>query len=151
MIEISSSAVIQRPVDGVFSYVTDVRNDPTWHTDILEVRPASEGAVGTGSRYEVTFKPFMGQSQGSITVTDYVPYRRAQLQGSMGPMKPQISYSFEPAEGGTRFTRRVQLEPSGLMRLLSPLMRGMMSKRNAEFLRNLKGVLEAQAPEQPAP
>jgi hypothetical protein len=51
---------------------------------------------------------------------------------------------FEPADGGTRFTRRVQIKVSGIMRLMEPMMRLMTPKGNAGFLANLKRVLEEQ-------
>jgi hypothetical protein len=34
------------------------------------------------------------------------------------------------------------MEPQGLMRVMAPFMGGMMRKRNAEFLANLRRVLE---------
>ncbi len=56
-----------------------------------------------------------------------------------------ITYLFEAADGGTRFTRRVQIESSGLMRLILPFMRVMIAKANAGFVANLKRVLEQEA------
>jgi hypothetical protein len=32
----ADSITIDRPVHEVWAYVTDVTNDPAWHTDILE-------------------------------------------------------------------------------------------------------------------
>jgi hypothetical protein len=65
--------------------------------------------------------------------------------GHMGPMKPMLTYLFEPADGGTTFTRGVQLEVSGMMRLMQPIMRMMMPKSNAGFVANLKRVLEQES------
>jgi hypothetical protein len=60
----------------------------------------------------------------------------------MGVMRPTITYSFEPMDGVTRFTRRVQFDVPGLMRLMQPLVRASGTKRNDEFLANLKRALE---------
>jgi carbon monoxide dehydrogenase subunit G len=60
----------------------------------------------------------------------------------VGPMQPTLTYLLEPADGGTRFTRRVQIKISGIMRVMEPLMRLMTPKRNADFVANLKRVLE---------
>jgi hypothetical protein len=46
----------------------------------------------------------------------------------------------------TTFTRRIQIEASGVMGLMLPLMRPMIGKRNAGFVANLKRVLEQEAP-----
>jgi uncharacterized protein YndB with AHSA1/START domain len=142
--KVASSVTIARPMDQVFSYVSDVRNDPEWHTDILEVRPAQEGSVGTGTVFNIKFKPFMGQSEGSVTVSEYDPPRRVVLKGQMGKMAPTVSYTLEAEGSGTRFTRGVEMDPPGIMRVMAPLMKGMFAKRNAGFAANLKRVLESR-------
>jgi hypothetical protein len=48
----------------------------------------------------------------------------------------------EPVAQGTRVTRRVEIEPAGIMRLMTPLMQRMIGKSNEGFLANLKEVLE---------
>ena len=42
MISVESDAVIDRPVQDVFAFVSDPTNEPKWHTDILEIRPAPD-------------------------------------------------------------------------------------------------------------
>ena len=142
MIDRSDSITINRPVEEVFAYVTDTTNDPAWHTDILEVRKTSEGPVGMGTKWHLGFKPFMGVSEGTAEVVAFEPNRTEVQQAVAGPMQTTLTYLFEPASGGTRFTRRVQIQVSGWMRLMQPLMRMMVPKRNAGFVANLKRVLE---------
>ena len=39
---------IARPPAEVFGHIADVRNDPSWHTDVLEVRSSTDAvAMGT--------------------------------------------------------------------------------------------------------
>lgn len=76
----------------------------------------------------------------------FEPNRRQVMRGEMGRMRPTITDLFEPADGGTKFTRRIQIEASGLIGLILPLVRPMMGKRNTRFLANLKRVLEQKAP-----
>lgn len=143
--KVESSASIARPVKDVFDFVSDVRNDPQWHTDILEVRPAGEGPVGVGTVFSVRFKPFMGQSEGTVTVSEFEPHNRVVLKGKMGKMAPTLTYTFEAeGSGTTRFSRAVEMDPPGLMRLMAPLMKGMFRKQNAGFAANLKRVLESR-------
>ncbi len=58
-------------------------------------------------------------------------------------LQPQITYTVEPAEGGTRFTRTVQIRLSGLRVLMTPLMALMVARRNKGFVQNLKHALES--------
>ncbi|HZA27685.1 MAG TPA: SRPBCC family protein [Actinomycetota bacterium] len=149
MIDRSDSVTINRPVEEVFAYVTDTSNDPAWHTDILEAQKTSEGPIGIGTRWHLRFKPFMGTSDGNTEVVAFEPNRKEALSGAMGPMQPTLTYLFEPADGGTRFTRRVQIKVSGMMRLMEPFMQWVDApKRNRRFVANLKRVLEQQAPRQ---
>jgi len=146
MIDRSDSTTIDRPVEDVFAYVTDTANDPAWHTDILEARKTSDGPIGAGTTWHQRIKPFMGVSEATAEVVAFEPHRKEVLRGVAGPMQPTLTYLFEPAGGGTTFTRRIQIEASGLMGLMLPLMRPMIGKRNAGFVANLKRVLEQEAP-----
>jgi uncharacterized protein YndB with AHSA1/START domain len=143
MITAESSTSIARPAAEVFEFVSDLRNDPQWHTDILEARPAGEGTIGQGTTFAIRLKPFMGQSEGTVTVSEYEPPRRLVLRGQMGKIAPTIILTVDPQAEGSRFTRRVEVQPPGIMRLMAPFMGGMFRKRNAGFVANLKRVLEA--------
>ena len=143
MIKTSNSVTIMKPVEEVFGYTGDLSNDPAWHTDILAARQTSAGPIGEGTTFHIRFKPFMGQSEGDVTVTGYEPSSMIQYQGTMGPMRPTISYRFEPGSPGTVVvTRQVEMQPTGWMRLMEPIMKMMMGGQNAQFLQNLKQVLE---------
>src|SRR5204863_9357671 len=111
---------IARPPADVFTYVADVRNDPSWHTDVLEVRSSTDD-VRSGTVFTVKVKPSMGVSEGTMTVSRLEPDRLVEFQGRMGRMAPTVTNICEPEAGGTRVTRRVELEPPGIMRLMSPL------------------------------
>jgi carbon monoxide dehydrogenase subunit G len=143
MVTAESSIDIARPAAEVFEFVSDLRNDPKWHTDILDAQLTSQGPVAAGSVFAIKFKPFMGQSQGTVTVAEHSPPRRTVLKGQMGKFAPTVTLMVEPEGEGARFTRRVEMQPPGLMRLMSPFMGGMFRKQNAGFVANLKRVLES--------
>ena len=132
---------IARPPGEVFNYMADIRNDPTWHTDVLEVRSSTDD-VGMGTVFNVKVKPSMGVSEGSMTVSKFEPGRLVEFRGRMGKMAPTVTNICEPEGQGTRVTRRVQLEPPGIMRVMSPLIKRMIAKSNDGFLANLKRLLE---------
>ena len=146
MIEVARSTTINRSVAEVFAYVSDVSHEPAWHTDVLEARQTSEGPIGIGTTFLIRVKPSMGVSEGVAEVIGFEPNRRQVMRGEMGRMRPTITDLCEPADGGTKFTRRIQIEVSGLMGLMLPLMGPMIGKRNAGFVANLKQVLEQEAP-----
>jgi uncharacterized protein YndB with AHSA1/START domain len=143
MVAFENAVTINRPPDEVFAFVTDPANEPRWHTDVLVARRTSEGPIKKGSVVEFTVN-FMGKKQIPLRVEEYVRGRRMVLAATApGPLMPTFTYSCEPANGGTRFTRRGDIRLGGLMRLMEPMMGGMASRRAAGFLENLKRVLEA--------
>ena len=144
MISIESSEWIDRPAEQVFAFVSDVRNDPQWHTDVLEAEYDGPGPLATGTAFRTRFKPFMGLSEGRGTVTAYEPPRRVVFTAQMGTLEPVLTLTVEPDGGGSRITRHLDMEPHGMLKIMAPFTGGMMRKRNAGFLTNLKRVLEGE-------
>ena len=147
MFSVESDAIIERPVEEVWAFISDPRNEPKWHTDILEIEStaSASGGPGTawvlGSTLLVTVQ-FMGRKKYEVEVTGLEENRRLQLTTKGGPLKPIATYVLEPAEGGTRFTRHLDMPLEGPWRLMQPLMRRSVRGRNARFVQNLKGILE---------
>ena len=139
---VERSISIARPSAAVFSYIADVRNDPSWHTDVLEVRSSTD-AVEMGTVFDVKVKPSMGVSEGTMTVSRFEPGKLVEFRGRMGKMAPTVTNICEPDGQGTRVTRRVELEPPGIMRIMSPLIARTIGTSNEGFLANLKRVLES--------
>ena len=143
--DIESTTSIARPAAAVFAFVSDVRNDPQWHTDILEAKLTADGPIGVGSVFEIKFKPFMGQSRGTTTVARYEPPHHVVFETQMGKMAPTVSLTVESEGDGSRFTRRVEMKPTVLLRIMGPFMGGWMRKHSDGFLVNLKRVLESRS------
>lgn len=144
-----SSAIIDRPVQEVWEFVGDPRNEPKWHTDILEIRSAADPASGPGEDWVVgeallVIVQFMGRRSYEVEVTKKEDNHLLEITTTTGPMKPVATYQFERSNGGTRFTRHVDMPVEGPMRLLRPLIRRNVQKRNAQFVQNLKSLLEGK-------
>ncbi len=84
MITTEGTESIARPAADVFSFVSDVRNDPRWHTDVLEAQLTEGASVGQGSTFAIKIKPFMGQSEGTVTVLEYEPPSRGRTPSTHG-------------------------------------------------------------------
>jgi hypothetical protein len=84
---------------------------------------------------------FMGKKEGRWQVVELEPNRREVIKVT-DALSPTLTYRFEEVDGGTRFTRHIDLEPTGFLKIIKGMMRGMMKKRNASFVANLKDVLE---------
>jgi uncharacterized protein YndB with AHSA1/START domain len=141
MISIESTVSVERPADEVFAFIADVRNDPRWHTDVLDARLVKDTVIGRGSTFQIRTKPVMGISGGSVTVSEYEPPRRVVFQVRMGKLEPRTTFTVVPNGRGCEVTRRIEMEPQGLMRLMAPLMTGMLRRSNIGFLAKLSSAL----------
>lgn len=144
MIEMRHSVTIRRPVQEVFDYVRDQRNESKWHTDVV----ASEhsGPVEEGDIVTWTVR-FMGKRQYVSEVTKVEEPRLIQLKAIRGPMLPTLTHSFSSEDAATTYTRQVRIPPRGFFRLIGPIMKatGAADRRNANFAENLKQLIETNS------
>ena len=143
MVKVQASMDIARPVHEVFSFVRDETNMPAWDSDLIKATKTSPGPTGEGTTLHLDIKPFMGAVEGSGEIVGYAVDEKIELQFQMGSLRPHVWNLFESVGDGTRFTRRVELPPPGVMKLMSPLMRIMLSRRNRQHVSDLKRLLEA--------
>ena len=143
MVRSAETVILTRSPQEVFRFVADLRNEPKWHTDVDSVPPGTDPVPVVGKTYPLKFKPFIGTTDGTLTAVEVQQDKRVVYQGEFGGLKPTISYTIEPAGGGTRFTRSVELHPSGLKMLMTPVMAFMVPRNNKEMVGNLKRELEA--------
>jgi uncharacterized protein YndB with AHSA1/START domain len=60
MARMEASVVINRPIDEVFAYLTDVGSWSQWNSGILEAEQTSEGSVGVCTTFQGVSQ-FLGQ------------------------------------------------------------------------------------------
>jgi len=147
MIAAEGSIDINRPADDVFAYVSDQSNSPLWQPGLLEVRRTTEGPIGVGTRHTFV-RTFMGRRmEASNEYTRYEPNTVVAFEFTGGGMAGQGSYVVEQAGvGRTTLTSRVELRPSGLLRLAEPLMRASLRRDMKATLGKLKSLLEEDVP-----
>ncbi len=143
MVKSAESVVVARTVDEVFRYVADLRNEPDWHVDIASVPQETDPVPVIGKTYALRFKPFMGKTDGTFTALEVVPGARVVYRADFAGLQPLITYTVEPVGATTRFTRTVEMRPSGLKVLMTPMMSILVPRRNKVFVKNLKRALES--------
>jgi Polyketide cyclase / dehydrase and lipid transport len=124
-------------------YVADLRNEPNWHVDVASVPPPTDPVPVVGKSYSLKFKPFMGKTDGVFTAVDVEPGARVVYPADFAGLQPLITYTVEREGRGTRFTRAVEMQPSGLKILMTPMMAIMVSRHDKTFVRNIKQALES--------
>lgn len=142
-VDVERSVVIARPPSEAFAFVSDLSNEPRFHTDVAAVKRVTEGPIGVGTVFE--FKPKTGQVERvTARVVRLTPGREIAFDAEFGKMQVHRVYRVAPEGAGSRVSHRVQIEMKGPMKLMSFMMRRMVAKRWDEFLANLKRVLEEE-------
>ena len=137
---------IDRPVEEVFSYVTNSENLPEWSNLVLEVRRETEGDLREGDRFTTAAK-FLGRRfETPFEVSAHEPHRRHTDASRGGPFEQEYTYAFEGnGEGGTRLTYVAEGEPGGFFRLVGPLLERAGRRQFRADLQSLKDMLETGA------
>jgi uncharacterized membrane protein len=138
------SVVIHRPVEEVFTFVTDPNNDSLWQSTTLETEQTSEGPVEVGTTLRSTAK-FLGRRiEMTMEVTENDPPHRQCLRITSGPIPGDGCYLFEATDGGsTRFTQTFEAEVGGFFRLAEPLVGRAISRQTEADMATLKDLLES--------
>lgn len=151
MRHIEGEIVINRPVEEVFDFVADERNEPRYNPQMLRVTQVSSGPIGRGTR----FRCEMARNVELVwAITAYERPRRLAGAGravvrlfmfaGLPAMDMRGTLSFEPVPGGTRMRWSWHLEPCGVFKLLTPLAERMGQRQEARNWASLKQLLERQ-------
>jgi uncharacterized membrane protein len=140
MPEASNSITIARPADDVFAFLADGTNGPRWRSGVVDV--ALQSGHGQGAVYRQGVKgPFGRRVSADYEITDYQPGRRLGFRAVSGPVRPEGAYDLEPVADGTCVTFSLRCSPTGLKRLMTPMVTKTMQSEVAQLDR-LRDVLE---------
>lgn len=142
MARIEHSAEINRPMEDVFRYLTEVTNLPEWQSGVLEAR--SNGPLAEGSTI-TELRKFLGmRAESTLEVTKYQPSSLFQLRVVDGPVPLEVSHQLKATDGGTQLRVVLQGEPGGFVKVAGPLVMRTV-RREVEFdLATLKDLLETR-------
>ena len=140
--QFSNTVTIDRPVGEVFAFLAHLENLPRWNYAISETRKISNGPVGAGARYEQT-RTNPTRSVETFEITAYEPDRTLAIRGTFGLLPGRFTYELEPTDNHTRLVNTVDLEPSGLVTIVAPLMTSRIKAAVAANLGALKQTLES--------
>lgn len=124
--KIQHSIVIARPIEQVFAFVTDLRNETRWQPEIVSV--TLDGPMRAGATFHERRVSFGRCYDWRFVITTYDPPRCISIDTLSGTAPYRGSRVFEAVAGGTRVTESGELELPRLLRPLEPLL-ARLSKR----------------------
>jgi hypothetical protein len=143
MVRIDGELVIGRPVEDVFDFVADERNEPLFNPRMVRAQKLTPGPVGPGTQFSTTV--VSGGRPLDMTV-EYTEARRPHVLASRAAMasaEVRGALTFEPVPQGTRLRWSWDLRPKGFYRFLAPVMGPVGRRSERQIWTGLKRYLEA--------
>ena len=141
---VEESIEINRPLEDVFNYVSNVGNYPEWMADALEVRKDTAGSPQQSDRFTLAIKSVGRRFETPYERSSYEANRQYTDRAVGGPVPNQRwDCTFQEVPGGARLTRAVEAEMSGILKLLEPIQKRSAERGLRRDLQTLKDVLEA--------
>ena len=137
---ITESFFVEAAPAAVFDYMTDPSKLAEWQTSKTSVEQLTEGPPRRGTRVrERTKPPGRREFEQIVEFTEFDRPRRFHVHVVEGPFPIDGTWSFEPADGGTRVDFCAEGElPRGL-RLLRPVVERIVARQFAGYHRTLSG------------
>jgi carbon monoxide dehydrogenase subunit G len=140
VIEVCGETTILRPIEDVFDFLADPRNEPKWLPGASSVTKTSEGPVGAGSK-------FVGEYQRAgrveLELAEFQRPVRITFRARSKIVHFDDAVDLAALENGTRLMARMTAQPQGLMRFLAPVMARTMRRQFSSNWDHLRRVLEA--------
>jgi uncharacterized protein YndB with AHSA1/START domain len=145
VVRAEESIFVERPVEEVFAYLTDLERVPEWQTNVLFLQLQSGGGLRPGAQL-VELRKFLGRKVESVVeVTEYEPPHRYTIKVQSGPIPFEISNVLSESGGGTRIDAVVEGEPGRFFGLVEWRVVKAVERELWNSLATLKDILEARA------
>ncbi len=133
---------IDRPVQKVFDFVLDGKNNPRWRSSVLDIKLLPGKPLGVGAVFKQGLKGPGGRIDGDYELVEVKPNELIKFQIIAGPAKPTGTFKFEPNGRSTRVTFDLNFEPRGIAKLMEGMIHKSMQEE-VKALTNLKSYLES--------
>ncbi|HEU4947589.1 MAG TPA: SRPBCC family protein [Kribbella sp.] len=146
MVRIQGETVVGCPVEQVFDFVADERNEPKYNRRMTHAAMVTAGPVGKGTRWAATVGSRGRSFDMAIDVTGYDRPRRLESTTMMSTAEIRGGVTFEPVPEGTRLRWSWDTRFKGILKLLTPVLARIGRRQEEETWAELKRYLEISGP-----
>jgi hypothetical protein len=142
---VQGDIVINRPIDEVFDFVADERNEPEYNPLMTLAEMLSQGPIGVGTKFHVMTTGVGRAADMTIEYTEFDRPRRLRSATHISNMDINGTLVFEAKGQSTKMKWLWNIEPRGFLKLLGPIVRRMGEHQELAIWTGLKKVMEAEA------
>jgi uncharacterized protein YndB with AHSA1/START domain len=132
---------IERPIEDVFSYVSNPGNFPYWNSAVNAVRESEPGSTYVMERQLPT-----GRAVNELKIVALERPREFAIRTTSGPTPFSYVYRFSAENGETVVRLDAEVELQGVASLLPQLARRAVKKGVEDNFTTLKTILERPSP-----
>jgi carbon monoxide dehydrogenase subunit G len=137
------AVLVAHPLDDVFAFVEDARNRPRWDDSVESEELTSPEPIGVGTTVRTKLRSMGREYEYTWEVVEHQPPNRMTIESTSGPFPTTLAYELEGRDGGTAVEFSVTGRPTGLLRLLEPLIARNTQKNLDRGFARLEQALEA--------
>jgi carbon monoxide dehydrogenase subunit G len=134
--------VIARPLDEVFAFVSDARNRPSWDDSVDSEELTSPEPIGVGSTVRTRMRSMGRDYEIDWEIVEHEPPTRQRIESTSGPFSTTLVYELAGDGDGTSVRFSVTGRPTGLLRLMQPLIARTSQRNLDQAFSRLKRALE---------
>ena len=141
---VQGDIVINRPIDEVFDFAADERNEPKYNPQMTSAEMVTQGPIGLGSKFHSVMT---GVGRGAVMTIELTEFDRPRRLGSathLSSMDINGTLLFEAQGQGTKMTWIWNIEPRGFYKLIGPIMRRFGERQELANWTGMKKVMETQ-------
>lgn len=142
MFTVQKTAVINRPQQEVFAFVSDPANASKWQSVIKSKEWTTTEPPHVGSTQRATARWLGLDIDSTQQYMVWDPPRQTRFKTSRGPLRIEEGMGFAPEGNSTKLTWEMQVESSGIFKLLGGSLKRQAEKTMTADLQALKRLLE---------
>lgn len=145
MFAVTEKVSILRPTTEVFDFLTDGRNRPKWDPTVISEELTSPPPIGVGSTIHTRMRAMSREVDFDWRVTDFDAPTRMAIISTAGILSTTLILELVTVGDDTEVTATIEGAPTGLMRIVEPLIADSVRSTLAVGLARAKALLEAPA------
>lgn len=151
MPQVHAEVTIDQPIEEIFSYISDPRNESHWMPGATGISNVSDGPTHVGTTYD-SMVHFLGRRMDfAVEVTDLNQPTEYGYRSKHGALEAQRHFHLEPVNGGATQVR-MELEAHShhsVLRFAEDVLLRAGRRHEQHSLENLRDILETHGPDHP--